>query len=272
MRNSTIIVLAALLCGACTGAKKACCTNANPAKETSVSPEDAQTDSKAAIEEILSKMNTATKKLRSCRAKLSYLSIQDPELLNSSTLQNGLLFYQKTESGSKLRIRFDDMKQDDFDPVKQREEYLFDGIWLTRINYKLQQVDIYQQAPEDKPIGVFELISHNFPLIGFSNINDIKNDFDISLAPKTTDPNELVCLLLKVKKDSDFIKDYEKISMWLDNDLYLPAKMVAYTRQGDEYRIEFKDMEINKKLENAVFAVATPAHFRKNIEPLKKEP
>jgi outer membrane lipoprotein-sorting protein len=60
--------------------------------------------------------------------------------------------------------------------------------------------------------------------------------------------------------------------MWLDNDLYLPAKMVAYTRQGDEYHIEFKDMEINKKLENVVFAVETPAHFRKNIEPLKKEP
>lgn len=271
MRKYTIIVLAAVLCGVCTGAEKPCCAHENPAKETSVSPGDTQQDSNAAIEEILSKMNTAAKKLESFQAKLSYLVIQDPDLLNSSTLQNGVLYYQKTDSGSKLRIRFDDMKQDDFEPVEQREEYLFDGVWLTRINYKLQQVDIYQQAPQDKPIGVFELISHNFPLIGFSNINAIKNDFEISLAPKTGDPNEFACLLLKVKKDSEFMKDYEKINIWLDKDLYLPEKIAAYTRQGDEHYIEFKDMKMNKKLENAVFDVETPPDFRKNIEPLKKE-
>lgn len=272
MRKNAIIVLAAVLCGLCTGAEETCCATKKLSKEASVTPEDTQKDSTAAIEEILSKMNAATKKLESCQANLSYLVIQDPDLLNSSALQNGILFYQKTDSGSKLRIRFDDMKQDDFEPVKQREEYLFDGVWLTRINYKLQQVDIYQQAPKDKPIGVFELISHNFPLIGFSNINEIKNDFDISLAPKTGDPNELACLLLTVKKGSDFMKDYEKMSIWVGNKLYLPEKIAAYTRQDDEYYIEFKDMKINKKLENAVFDVETPPNFRKNIEPLRKEP
>jgi outer membrane lipoprotein-sorting protein len=272
MRKNTIIVLAAVLCGVCTGSEKVCREIKNPATEPSVSTGDIQKDNEAAIREILSKMNTATKKLESCHAKLSYLVIQDPELLDSSTLQNGVLFYQKTESGSKLRIRFDDIKQDDFDPVAQREEYLFDGIWLTRISYKLQQVDIYQQAPQDKPIGVFELISHNFPLIGFSNINEIKTNFDISIAPKTGDPNEPDCLLLKVKKDSDFMKDYEKVNIWVGNNLYLPEKIAAYTLGGDVYYIEFRDMEINKKLENAVFDVETPPHFRKNIEPLEKKP
>jgi len=272
MRKSIVFVLATVLCGVCTRAEKACCANKSPAKETSVSSKDIQKNNTAAIEEILSKMNAATKNLNSCQANLSYLAIQDPELLDSRTLQTGVLYYLKTDSGSKLRIRFDDMKQDDFDPVKQTEEYLFDGIWLTRINYKLEQVDIYQQAPKDNPIGVFELISHNFPLIGFSNINDIKKDFDISLAPSTGDPNEPVCLLLKVKKDSEFMKDYEKVNIWIDKSLYLPSKIVSYNRQGDEYHIQFKDMEMNKKLENAVFEVETPANFRKNIEPLENEP
>jgi outer membrane lipoprotein-sorting protein len=164
------------------------------------------------------------------------------------------------------------MQQDDFDPVKQREEYLFDGVWLTRINYKLQQVDLFQQAPEDNPMGVFDLISHNFPLIGFSNINDIKKNFDISLPPKTSDPNEPTCLELKVKKESDFNSDYVKIKIWINKEFYLPEKIIAYTPQGDEHHIEFKHMEVNKKLKNAVFAVETPAHFRKNIEPLDKTP
>jgi outer membrane lipoprotein-sorting protein len=271
MRKCILLLLLSVFGAPSTGAEKPCCAN-NQKKETVISQEEIQKDNASIIEEILSKMNAATQKLNSCQANLSYLVIQDPELLDSRTLQNGMLYYQKTDSGSKLRIRFDDIKQDDFDPVKQKEEYLFDGVWLTRINYKLEQIDIYQQAPEDKPIGVFELISHNFPLIGFSNINDIKNDFDILLAPKTGDPNESICLLLKVKKDSNFMKDYDKINIWVENSLYLPKKVVAYTRQGDEHHIEFKDMNINKKLENAVFAVETPAHFRKNIEPLEKEP
>lgn len=68
------------------------------------------------------------------------------------------------------------------------------------------------------------------------------------------------------------MKDYKKVNIWVDKNLFLPAKVVAYTRQGDEYHIEFKDMEMNKKLENAVFEVEKPAHFRKNIEPLEKKP
>ena len=68
------------------------------------------------------------------------------------------------------------------------------------------------------------------------------------------------------------MKDYKKVKIWLDKDLFLPKKIVAYTRQGDEHYIEFNDMQMNKKLENAVFDVETPVNFRKNIEPLKKVP
>lgn len=272
MKQRIIIVLTTVLCGVCIGAETACRANQNPKTECSISPEDAQKIGVATIDGILTKMNAATKNLKSCQAKLSYLVIQDPDLLNSSTLQNGVLYYQKTDSGSKLRIRFDDMKQDEFEPVKQREEYLFDGVWLTRIIYKNEQVDIFQQAPEDKPIGVFELISHNFPLIGFASINDINKDFDVTPPPQTGDPNEPARLLLKVKKDSKFIKDYTTVEIQIDKDLYLPEKVISHTPQGDEYRIEFKGMKINKKLENAVFEVETPPHFRENKETLKTEP
>ena len=272
MRKSIIIGLAIVLCGVFAQAEKACCATPAKPEEAPCSQEKKQPANTPAIEKILSEMNTATQKLNSCQTDISYLVIQDPELLDSKTLQNGVLYFQKSEKESKLRIRFDDLKQDDFDPVKQTEEYLFDGVWLTRINYKLEQVDIVQQAPTDKPIGVFELINHNFPLIGFSDINDIQDDFDISLAPETGDPNESPCLLLNVKEDSEFKKDYSKVNIWVYKDLFLPEKVIAYTLQGDEYHIQFKYVNLNKKLENAVFEVETPANFRKNIQPLETKP
>ena len=139
MRKSIITGLAIVLCGAFALAENACCANQVKPGKTSCSLKKQQKN-KPVIEKILSEMNAATQKLTSCQANVSYLVVQDPEIyIDSKTLQNGVLYYQKADSGSKLRIRFDDLKQDDFDPIKQTEEYLFDGVWLTRIIYKLEQ-------------------------------------------------------------------------------------------------------------------------------------
>ena len=224
------------------------------------------------IEQILSKMNNATKQLKSCQAKISYLFIQDPDLLDSKTLQNGMLYYQKNNSHSQLRIRFDNIKQEDFDPEKRREEFLFDGVWLTRIDFKLKQIDRYQKAPEDKPIGVFELISHNFPLVGFSDIDHLKKDFDIRLPEKPGKSNKSIRLLLTTKKGSRYENEYKKIDFCADGETYMPQQIVAYSSQGDIYDIKFTELKINKKLEKAVFTIETPPDFRKNTEQLEEKP
>jgi len=224
------------------------------------------------IEEILSKMHNATKRLKSCQAKLSYLFIQDPDLLDSKTLQSGVLYYQKNNGRSQLRIRFDDLKQEDFDLENRREEFLFDGVWLTRIDFKLKQIDRYQKAPEDNPIDVFELINHNFPLIGFSDIEHLKKDFDIHLPKKNNKSNKSIRLLLSVKKGSKYENEYKKIDFRADGGTYMPQQIVAYSSQGDIYDIKFTEFEINKKLKKAVFTIETPPDFRKNIERLEEKP
>ena len=224
------------------------------------------------IEQILSKMNNATKQLKSCQAKISYLFIQDPDLLDSKTLQNGMLYYQKNNSHSQLRIRFDNIKQEDFDPEKRREEFLFDGVWLTRIDFKLKQIDRYQKAPENKPIGVFDLISHNFPLVGFSDIDHLKKDFDIRLPEKSGGSNKSIRLLLTTKKGSRYENEYKKIDFRADGETYMPQQIIAYSSQGDIYDIEFIELKINKKLEKAVFTIETPPDFRKNTEQLEEKP
>ena len=223
------------------------------------------------IEEILSKMNNATKQLKSCQAKISYLFIQDPDLLDSKTLQNGMLYYQKNNSHSQLRIRFDNIKQEDFDPEKRREEFLFDGVWLTRIDFKLKQIDRYQKAQEDKPIDVFELISHNFPLVGFSDIDHLKKDFDIRLPENPGGSNKSIRLLLTTKKGSRYENEYKKIDFRADGETYMPQQIVAYSSQGDIYDIEFTELKINKKLEKGVFTIETPPDFRKNTEQLEEK-
>jgi len=256
--------------------KSGCCKpNTTPAKETATPEKPAAEPAADPLEQLLGKMHEATRNLNSCQTNLSYLLIQDPDLLDSRTLRNGMLYYQKQKERSQLRIRFDDVKQDDFEPEKHRQEYLFDGVWLTRIDFKLKQIDRYQQAPKDKPIDVFELINNNFPLVGFSNIEHLKRDFDIG-APEEADkkdlPEDTVRLLLKTKKGSRHEKEYKKIDIWVSTKNYMPLRIVAYSVQGDIHDIKFTEFNLNKKLKNAVFTIETPADFSKNEEPLKKKP
>jgi outer membrane lipoprotein-sorting protein len=244
----------------------------NPKKNPSAHQKQRSECKSGQIAEILSKMHNATMELKSCQAKLSYLFIQDPDLFESKTLQNGMLYYQKNDDRSQLRIRFDDIKQEDFDPEKRREEFLFDGVWLTRINFKLKQIDRMQKAQKNDPIGVFELISHNFPLVGFSNIEQLSKDFDIRLPEKPNESDNSIALLLSVKKGSKYENEYKKIDFRADAKTYMPQQIVAYSSQGDIYDIKFTELKINKKLKKAVFTIETPSDFRENTERLEEKP
>lgn len=221
------------------------------------------------LQEVLTSMHEATGKLRSAQSDISYLTIQDPDLLETKILRTGTLYYLKDDNRSYLRIQFKDLKQDDFTAEARRDEYLFDGVWLTRIDYKLRQIDMFQQAPEDAPADVFELIRHNFPLLGFSDIKALNEDFEIALAQTTADPNDTIHLLLRTRENSPFSKEYSKIDFWIDKNLFLPERIRAYSVQGDIHDIGFSSLEPNKNLEKAVFTIENPADFRKNIEPLK---
>lgn len=257
------------LCGDVLAAE-GCCANAQkvPADCNSVTGET-QTDE---LTEIFENIRKATEALKSCEADIAYLFIQDPDLIDSQTLRTGKLYYQKAER-SQLRIRFETLQQDDFEPEKRVEDYYFDGVWFTKVDYKLQQIDLYQQAPEDKPVGVFELINQQFPLIGFTGVENLKKDFEISLVKNASkDPKTPIQLLLTVKKDSKFSDEYKKIDFWIDSSTFLPTRIKAYKTQDDINDIRFSGTKTNKNLKKAVFTIETPAHFRKNIEPLKQEP
>ena len=249
--------------GSCCAAKKA--AQCQPAQAPS--PEITKLD------EILNNIRKSTETLDTCQTTLSYLFIEDPEgILDSRTLRTGKLYYQKEEKGAKLRIRFETVQQDDFEPEKRIEDFYFDGVWLTRVDYKLEQITLYQQAPENKPIDVFELINQRFPLIGFSGTDALQKDFDISLVNEGgDDPNEPIQLLLSVKKDSKFEDKYKKIDFWIYRDNYLPYRVKAYLTQGDIEDIRFLAIKSNKKLKNTVFTIEPPANFSENIQALETD-
>ncbi len=222
---------------------------------------------------VLKKLQTHTTRLKSYQADVKYLVIQDPELLDSRTLRKGRLYYIKEKKRSKLRINFATIKQDDDREQKQRQEFIFDGVWLTTIDYQLENVNLEQLAEENKALDVFEFISRNFPLVGFTKTDQLRKQFEINMIePNQDDPNSvnLIHLHLKTKKDSIYKDKYKKVDFWIDKKIFLPTRIAASSTEGDIYDIQFLKPRVNKKIKKSIFKVDSPRNFDINRLPLEK--
>lgn len=267
MKTTLILALAVLAFASPTAvwAGQDCCAAKAAAPAAEQPPQ-------APLQKILDNLQKNAVELTSCTAKLTYLVIQDPDLLDSQTTRKGTLHYLKSDGRSQVKIQFDTVQQDDFDEEKRLEIYLFDGVWLTKIDYTLEQVDRLQQAPEDKPLDAFDFLTHHFPLVGFSGGKDLETEFDIQLTEPTENEQNMSHLILNVKPDSRYSKDYKTIDFWIDDTTYLPRRVRTLAMQGDIYNIDFDDVQTNKKIEKTVFVLDAPKHFQKTIETLKQQP
>ena len=221
------------------------------------------------VDGILRNLSQSTAELKSYQSRIEYRFIQP--LLESETLRKGVLYYKKGDGKSALRINFQTLKQDD-EEQKYIEQYIFDGVWLTHIDYQIEQVKRYQQAEANEPVDAFDLVSRNFPIIGFSKVEDFKKEFDIGLVEQQGGGvKDFVHLHLKVKADSIYKDDYTSIDFWVDRELYLPAKIIAVSTEEDIYEIKLLDARVNGKIGKAVFEIKIPKGFGEEIVPLKKK-
>jgi len=220
------------------------------------------------VDTILEQLSRKTRELQSYQAKLEYKFSQP--LLESQSIREGVLYYTKSDRQSLLRINFQTLKQDDEKQQKYIEHFIFDGVWLTNIDYKVKTAKRYQYAEPNKPMDAFDLVGENLPIIGFTKIEDLKKQFEVQLVVQTqSEPSPFFQLHLKVVPDSAYKDDYTSIDFWIDKELYLPIKVVAVTTEEDISEIKFLKPMINKKLDKKVFEFEIPRGFNVEITPLK---
>jgi len=233
------------------------------------------------VEAVLKQLNQKTAELKSYQAQVEYRFTQP--LFESETLRKGVLYYARFDKKkSKLRINFQTLKQDDEKEQKYIEQFIFDGVWLTHIDYQIKTHRYHQLAEPNKPVDAFELASKNLPIIGFAKIKDLKKQFEIklieqqkertSVIPAKAGIQQFVHLHLKVKPDSVYKDDYTTIDFWIDKKLGLPTKIVALSTEQDIYQIKLLKPKVNKRIDKKVFEFKIPRGFGKpEIIPLKKK-
>jgi len=223
------------------------------------------------VERVLERLKASAAGLESYEGKIVYKFSQP--LFESETVRKGVLYYQHCEERSNLRINFDTLKQDEDEEETYVEYYIFDGVWLTHVDWQIKEVKRYQQAEADEPVDGFELARRNFPIIGFSRTEDLKKEFEINLVEQEADVEcDLVHLHLKVKSDSVYKDDYISVDFWIDKKVDLPSKIVAVSTEEDIYEIELLEAKVNEPIEEKVFDFEVPEGFGEpEAVPLEKK-
>jgi outer membrane lipoprotein-sorting protein len=228
------------------------------------------------VDEVLERLREKTVQLRSYQANIDYLFKQP--LFESQTLRKGILYYAKFGDQSMLRVNFKTLKQDDEKQQDFMEQYVFDGIWLTQIDYQLKTVKRYQLvdpnevADSNEPLDAFELVSRNFPIVGFSNVEDLKKEFEVTIIEdERAESSQGIQLHLDVKSESIYRDDYVSMDFWVDSKIGLPAKIVAVSTEEDIHEISLLRPQVNKELGKEVFELAVPEGFTVEEKPLKKD-
>jgi len=222
------------------------------------------------VDSVLRQLSKKTSELKTFEGQVEYKYIQP--LLESEALRKGVLYYAKLDGKSLLRINFETLKQEDEEEQKYAEHYIFDGRWLTQINYQIKSVKRYELAEPNKTLDAFDLASRNIPIIGFGKMEDLKKQFEIKLVKREkNEPNDFVRLHLEVKPDSMYKDDYIWLDFWIDKKSGLPARVVALSDEEDVYEIKLLKPKINKEMDTKVFELKIPKDFGEpEIVPLKK--
>ncbi len=268
MRINTAVkmVLSLLLMGG------ACWAGSHAGSSTGCQSDQTWSDS---VEGILKRLRQRTAGITSYQANVEYRYMQP--LLESESVRKGVLYYAKFGNRSKLRMNFQTLKQEDEPEQQCVEHFIFDGVWLTHIDYQLKAIKRYQVVEPNQPADAFELASKNLPIIGFTKIEDLRKQFEVGLVePSTDDQKNLIHLHLKTKPDSVYKDQYSSIDFWIDKKLSLPAKVVAVTTDpeppfADVYQIKFVEPKVNHKIDEKIFEFTVPEGFGEpEIVPLQR--
>lgn len=221
------------------------------------------------VDRAIQSLQDKAAQLKSYQAKVDYITRQP--LLDSTARRQGVLYYEKVDGKSNLRINFLTLQQDDEPQQKYVEQYLFNGVWLTIVNHQTKRVERRQMAEPNQPVDAFSLASRHMPVLGFSKMDDLKKQFDVTLVPEPNSVSLFQHLHLAVRPDSLYKDDYTQIDFWVDRKIGLPARIHAVTTEGDIHEIRLIDPQVNAGVDSKMFQVDVPKGFTVEEIPLEKK-
>jgi hypothetical protein len=200
------------------------------------------------IDSILARLNRRTEELDSYQCQIEYRHVQ-PSVFDTQTLRKGTLYYSKLDGRSRLRVNFQTLQQDEEKEQKYNEQYIVvDGSEMPETGAHFEEfkspkfIQIAHAEEPNQSANVFDLVSKNLPMVGFTKSDQLKEQFEITLPEqKNSEKQDIIQVHLKVKPNSVYKDDYVQIDCWIDEKLDLPVKIVAISTEPEGESLSQKD-------------------------------
>lgn len=210
------------------------------------------------LDTLLDKIEKTGAALKSFQADMLYQ--QEQLLIDTITIRNGKIYYQADEKTVRFRIHFADWVQKDMEDetspptVRFDEEFVFDGLWVTRRNERTKTIQRWEIAKKPRPREDFRLGKGPFPLPFAIRKADVLVEFEIKLIPP--DPNQKTDnehLVLKPKKESSYADEYLSLALWVNRKTAIPQKISYLSADNQVTTVTWSNIKTDQVIKDNLF-------------------
>jgi len=201
------------------------------------------------LSEILSRMNEATKRLKSLSANLEYTKVT--VLVNDKSKMEGRLFFRQGKP-PEIRIEFQEPESKIFLFKKNKAE-----IYLPKIN-QLQEFNLEQKS---------ELVEEFF-LLGFGSETgelSLKKSYRLKYLKEEDLDEETTAVLELTPRKESVAAQLTKIQMWISEESWLPSQQEFFEPGGDYLIARYRAVKVNLKIPSTTFEIH-PAAGAKRVK------
>ncbi len=199
------------------------------------------------LSQILSRMNEASKRLKSLSANLEYTTVT--ALVNDKSTEQGRLFFLKGKTPA-IRI---DMQQPESKIIlfkKNKAE-----IYLPKIN-QLQEYNLEQKS------GLVE----EFLLLGFgSDEGQLRKSYKIKFLQEEELDGDTTALIELTPRKESLAAQLTKIQIWVSEESWLPAQQQFFQPSGDYVIARYNAVKVNLRIPSSTFEIH-PAEGVKRVK------
>jgi outer membrane lipoprotein-sorting protein len=197
------------------------------------------------VNEVLSQMNEAAKKLHTLSANLEYTKVT--VLVDDKSTESGQIFYRRGKSAD-IRIEIQKPEKKIIVFHKNKGE-----IFLPKIN-QVQEYDLEQKS---------DLIQQ-FLLLGFgTDTNELKKSYDVKYLREEDLVDDTTALLELTPRRASVSTQISKIQIWVSEESWIPTQQKFFETGGDYLLAIYSGVKVNRLLPGSTFEMNAPENAKR---------
>lgn len=218
---------------------------------------------------ILKRLEDAGKKYATLRADIDYQV--DSRMTGEKEACTGEVTYQREtkKQPAKFRVLFKTRRLDGGRRMKRKIDYIFDGRFMIKDDYKIKTRTKWEISPEGRK-NALQIGKGPFPVPFGQKAEDVTRYLQpTTRKPTEKDPANTDYLMLTPRKGHEKDVNFIRLEMWVNRKTNLPVKIMSRDNSKNITTVIFKNIQTQSKINPKIFNKDKPAGFELIVELLK---